>query len=132
MIVTDEDYVNRRQILESDAGCAVAFRTGPRDRANALGILRIRQDIKPIHLDEERRMINKSNPQSIYAFGERRLRRIIDPNGPGVLRRIVLIGKDPADEPETDEAPWRDVRCRLQIVKLDPIEMAARGPLITW
>ena len=44
-------------------------------------------------------MINKSNPQSLHAAGERRLRRIIDPNGPGVLRRIVLIRKDPANEP---------------------------------
>ena len=56
VIVRDEHDVDRRQVLELEAGRSHTLRTGEPDGARARRPLRVGQDVHPVELDQERRV----------------------------------------------------------------------------
>lgn len=59
MIVADKDHVDRRQMIECDAGRSASSRTRKRQRAGALRPDRIEEDIQAGDLNKETRVTDK-------------------------------------------------------------------------
>src|SRR5690554_1128631 len=84
MIVTDHDYVNRRQVLEANTRFSMSFDAKPWPGSYAHRPYRIAKNIEAIDLYEHRRVIDECHAELALAYTIRRFGSWhgLDPVGP--------------------------------------------------
>ncbi len=97
MVVRDDHEVNRRQVLEREARRLEPPRPRPRDRARARAPVRIREQVDPVELQQDRRVPDPRH---------RRLGPVRAQRGPviGFPRDIAAPGRLPGPAPDVGEA----------------------------
>ncbi len=90
VIVRDNDGVDPRQILEADPGGTAPLHAHGRHRARGPG--RVGQDVDPVHLDQERRVVDERHRDLTVADtpGGRRAEGSVGEIGPGTTLRCPV------------------------------------------
>ena len=105
--MADERDVDRRKLLPCQTRGVDALRSREGDGARALRPDRIGQDVQPVHLDEDGRVVDERDahraaPDAVRGIGRRRDLRPLSP-------RTRLAGPHPLDEIPEASGPGRSL-----------------------
>src|SRR5436305_12503961 len=117
MRMRDEHRVERRQIIERDAGVIDPLRAGPRRRAGAFRPDGVDQDVDALRLDEHRRMADEGDAQR-RSF--RALRRHVADAGkllrPGRTRTAAELPFEEIEAAALGRVAGKEKPCSVEVI----------------